>query len=134
MRIGRSASGRTRSLWPVAVVACIAVAAVASAAPELRIEAEDYEAYGSHNIGGWDIASVYCGGASGWFAVDGLDVPGEWIMLKVTFTESACFNTRLDYQASYEDTVQLVVRMLDFPAPGEELLADYSLSEGWGFG
>jgi hypothetical protein len=120
-----------------AIAALLMVAALASTAPgasELRIEAETFEPYGYYDTGGYEISVAYCSYASGALAVDGLDVPDEWFKIKVTFEVGGCYGTRLDYQSDYEDTVQLAVRLLDYPNVGDELRADYSLVGGFGFG
>ena len=104
------------------------------AADDLRIEAEEFHECGYYNIGGEDIRESYCSYASGGLAVDGLDIPDEWFKLKVTFPQAGCYSSKLDYQSAYDDTVQLVVRLLDHPGPGEELRADYELINGFGFG
>ena len=124
--------------WRLAAAAAAAIilatAGHVMAASELRIEAESFEPYGSYNIGGYEIESAFCSYASQQLAVDGLDMPGEWFKLKVTFDHAGCYSTRLDYQSGYGDTVQLAVRLLDYPNVGEELRADYTLVDGYGFG
>ncbi len=104
------------------------------AADDLRIEAEEFREYGSYNMGGEDIRESYCSYASGGLAVDGLDLRDEWFKLEVTFPHAGCYSSKIDYQSAYDDTVQLVVRLLDYPGPGEELRADYVLVNGFGFG
>ena len=118
----------------MAVVLLAGLSGASLAAEDLRIEAEEFPAYGSYNIGGEDIRESYCSYASGGLAVDGLDVPGEWFKLKVSFASGGCYSSRIDYQSAYDDTVQLVVRLLDYPVPGDELRADYVLVDGFGFG
>jgi hypothetical protein len=112
----------------------LSVAPRALAASELRIEAESFGPYGYHDIGGYEVSVSYCSYASGQLAVDGLDVPDEWFKLKVTFEVGGCYETRLDYQSAYDDTVQLAVRLLDYPSVGDEIRADYTLVNGYGFG
>jgi hypothetical protein len=120
------------SVLAAAMVALLAAGAFASGG--LRFEAEEFEAYGSYNIGGADIAVSYCSYASGGLAVDGLDVPGEWFKLKVTISSGACYSSRMDYQSAYGDTTQLAVRLLDYPHVGDELRSDYLLVDGYGYG
>jgi hypothetical protein len=127
--------GLTRpALAVLAVLTVLAAAHCAFAASELRIEAESFEPYGYYDIGGYEVEVAYCSYASGQLAVDGLDLPGEWFKLKVTFYDGGCYETRLDYQSGYEDTVQLAVRLLDYPDVGDEIRADYTLVNGYGFG
>ena len=127
-------SGRRLAQLAIAVVLLVGVPVVGQAAESLRREAEDYPSYGWYDIGGTEITDAYCSYASQGLAVDGLDVPGEWFKLKVAFTYGGCYSTRIDYQSAYGDTVGLAVRLLDYPVPGEELRADYTLYDGFGFG
>jgi hypothetical protein len=118
----------------IAVVLLAGLSGASLAAEDLRIEAEEFPAYGFYNKGGEDIRASYCSYASGGLAVDGLDRPDEWFKLRVTFAYDGCYSSRIDYQSAYDDTVRLVVRLLDCPVPGEELRADYVLVDGFGFG
>ena len=127
-------SGRHLAQLAIAVVLLAGLSGASLAADDLRLEAEEFPAYGSYNIGGESIRESYCSYASGGLAVDGLDIPDEWFKLKVTFAYGGCYSTRIDYQSAYDDTVQLVVRLLDYPAAGDELRADYLLVDGYGFG
>ncbi len=65
------------------------------AAEDLRLEAEEFPAYGSYNIGGEDIRESYCSYASGGMAVDGLDIPSEWFKLKVSIASGGCYSSRM---------------------------------------
>ena len=127
-------SGRHLAQLAVAVVLLVGLSGASIAAEDLRLEAEEFPAYGSYNIGGENIRESYCSYASGGLAVDGLDIPGEWFKLKVSFARGGCYSSRIDYQSAYDDTVQLMVRLLDYPEPMEELRADYMLINGYGFG
>jgi hypothetical protein len=55
----------------------------------LRLEAETFTIYG--NIGSLAIEQGYCGGASGEYGVNGLDVEKEWIMMPLTIPATFCF-------------------------------------------
>jgi len=128
---------RSKGAWRLQWLAAASVllfAAGATAAPELRIEAESFETVGWYNIGGADIAAGYCSYASGSLTADGLDVPGEWIKLKVKFTVEDCYSSRIDYQSSYGETTRVAVSLLDYPDIGEELRSEYALTEGYGYG
>ncbi|MBN2564781.1 MAG: hypothetical protein JXB46_03640 [Candidatus Eisenbacteria bacterium] len=127
-------SGRPLAVAVATALSIVLMAAVATGASELRVEAESFEPYGSYDIGGYPIEVAYCSYASGALAVDGLDVMSEWFKLKVTFEIGGCYESRLDYQSDYGDTVDLAVRLLDYPAVGDELRADYQLINGYGFG
>jgi hypothetical protein len=128
------ASGRRLAQLAIVAVLVAGVPLASDAAEELRREAEDFTAYGSYDVGGEPIRSSYCSFASGGLAVDGLDKPTEWFKLRVTFPNSGCYSSRIDYQSAYGDTVLLQVRLLDCPGPGQELRSEYSLVNGYGFG
>jgi hypothetical protein len=106
----------------------------APGAEDLRIEGEEFRTYGHHNIGGADISAEYCSGASQYLAADGIDVPGEWIRLKVTFPDADCYQSVIQYQAGYDEPVWLRVTLLDGAGSDQDLQADYLLVDGFGFG
>jgi hypothetical protein len=60
-------------------------AAAANATP-IILEAEDY--VGSFNLGGDYIYITSCSGASGGYAVEGYDYPGDYIELEVDITQA----------------------------------------------
>ena len=127
---------RNRGTRPAIALAAlfIAAGAVASrAAAPVYAEGEDYLNYEWHNIGGSDIRVESCSGASQGLAAGGLDVPGEWIMLKAVFPESGCYDVHVFYQAGYGDTVAFDVKVLDPSAPGGVVPVSFS-GQGWGFG
>jgi len=77
--------------WLVAAILFVVLLLVAASAAlaDIRLEAEDMTA--SHNIGGFAIEVTGCGAASGFLAVDGLDVDGEWLRLRFTLNAAFCF-------------------------------------------
>ena len=56
-----------------------------SGAQAIIIEAESFVA--SHNAGGSTITVVSCSGASGGYAVEGFDTPGDWIEMILNVPE-----------------------------------------------
>lgn len=128
-------AGRASILIPVLVAALVSLGAGAAAAAEdLRVEGEEFEAYGAHDLGGLPIATEFCASASGYLTVDWIDVPGEWIMLKVTFPHEADFESMLAYQAPYGELVVVRTTILDYPEPGQSVTSEYQLDNGYGFG
>jgi hypothetical protein len=118
----------------VAALVMIAGSAVVGVSDTpVYVEGEDFVSYGSHNLGGDDIHVEWCSGASQGYAAGGLDVPGEWIMLKVDFLRSGCYEPHVFYQAGYGDTVSFNVRVLDESAPGGSVVSAFTAT-GWGFG
>jgi hypothetical protein len=120
---------------PLLIAAAVAAAAGGAwAAEDLRVEAEEFELYGAYDLGGLPIAIEFCASASGYYTVDWIDVPGEWIKLKVTFTQDSDYGTVLAYQAPYGELVVVRTTILDYPAPGESITTDHQLDNGYGFG
>ncbi len=73
------------------LAALLLVAALAAAVPAdatIRLEAESLA--DAHNVGGAPIALVSCGTASNGHAIDGIDMPGEWIELNLLLTGPSC--------------------------------------------
>ena len=122
---------------PVSVLAAglfVLWAGAASPAEGLRVEAEEFEAYGAHDLGGLPIAIEFCASASGYYTVDWIDVPGEWIKLKVTILQEGDYGTTLAYQATYGEAVTVRTTILDYPEPGQSVQTEYALTDGYGFG
>ena len=64
-----------------------------SYAHDITVEAEDYT--NSFNTGGESIIVTECSGASGGFAVEGFDSPGEWIEVTITTPELGAYGDTL---------------------------------------
>jgi hypothetical protein len=128
---------RKRSPFPTGLLVAslfLFGAGTATPAEVLRVEAEEFEAYGAHDLGGLPIAVEFCASASGWYTVDWIDVPGEWIKLEVTIPQEGDYGSTLAYQATYGETVTVRTTILDYPEPGQSLEAEYALTDGYGFG
>lgn len=126
---------RALILLPVLAAALVIFGAGAtSAAEDLRVEAEEFELYGAYDLGGIPILVEFCGSASGYFTADGIDVPGEWIKLKVTFSQETDYETELAYQCHYGEVVEVRTTILDYPEPGQSVSTEYTLENGYGFG
>jgi len=120
------------------IVAAAAAAVLAAAGPCLAeemvyVEGEDFPAYDWFNKGGDPIEIVWCSGASQGQAAGGMDLPGEWIRLKVTFPRAGCYSPHVMYQAGYGDTVGFDLKLADDSSPGGLQIASFR-GEGWGFG
>jgi len=75
------------------------------------VEAESYT--DGYDMGGASIMPVACTSASGGFAVDGLDIPGEWIEVKATVADEACYALALGFQAPYAEPISTRVTVYD---------------------
>lgn len=70
-------------------ITALAVTAVPCQAAGLRVEVEDLTTF--YNYSGTTIGTVSCSGASGQFAIQGVDFPGEWIEIPFTLTSTVAF-------------------------------------------
>jgi hypothetical protein len=132
---GFKTGGRASMVQFAMVAALILLAScLATAANDLRVEAEEYEAYGANDLGGMPIRIEFCASASGYYTVDWIDVPGEWIKLAVTFVHEGDYRSVLAYQAPYGEPVVVRTTILDYPEPGQSLSTEYLLNDGYGFG
>jgi len=95
-----------------AVMAAALVAVLLPActyAHQITVEAETYTA--SFNTGGEEIHVTICGAASGGYAVEGFDSPGEWIELSLTVPAPAAYAdtlrsaNELDYEGDARMTI-----------------------------
>ncbi|MCB9513115.1 MAG: hypothetical protein H6694_02235 [Candidatus Latescibacteria bacterium] len=85
------------ALCLVLAIAALQITPVAAPAEDvILVEGETYVA--SHDLGGYSIHVTYCSSASGGYAADGLDIPGEWIELDVTLAEAHAYRARLALQ------------------------------------
>lgn len=73
----------------ILIAMCFVFHAAPSAAVEQRLDADQVYTWG--NIDGILIQKVNCDGALNGRAVDGLDVPGEWIAWHLVLSEPSCF-------------------------------------------
>ncbi len=131
MTHGTSVTRRDVRLPAVVAVVLLVVAAVAFADSAVMVEGEDYVEY--NNIGGGLIRPEFCSSASGQYAADYIDVPGEWIMLRATFTSTACYDPVVAYQANAADLIELRVTIEKGSPAGTDISADYSML-GYGIG
>lgn len=125
--------GVVRRLAALAVVLLASAAVPSAGDTPVFAEGEDYLNYEWYNIGGFDIGVEWCSGASQGYAAGGLDVAGEWIMLRAVFPKGGCYEVHVLYQAEYEDTVAFDVKLLDPAAPGGVVSVSFE-GRGWGFG
>ena len=75
-----------RALLALALVAALCTAGHAST---YLVEAESYVA--SYDAGGVSMYTTPCSGASGGYAVEGYDYPGDWIEVILNVPESGTF-------------------------------------------
>ncbi len=102
---------RTAVAVPLALGLLVLVTIPAAGALSVLVEAESYT--DGYDMGGASIMSVACSGASGGLAVDGLDIPGEWIEVKATIPTEACYELLMNYQAPYAEPIETRVTVFD---------------------
>ncbi len=104
----------TNPAFAAAMLALALLAFLATPAPgavSVVVEAESF--VDAYDLGGASILSVACTSASQGLAVDGLDIAGEWIELRASLPDAACYELLLGYQAPYAETIQTMVTVFD---------------------
>ena len=115
------------------LLASFALLAAMPAAGAILVLAEAESYVDTKDMGGVSIASVFCADASGQYAVDGLDIVNEWIEVKATITDEACYGFQLGYQAPYGETIETLVTVFDEGHSTIEGEAPFEFV-GWGLG
>ncbi len=110
---------------PLVLVLMALATTPAAGAISVLVEAESY--VGAYDMGGASIMSILCSSASGEHAVDGLDIAGEWIELKATIADEACYDLLIGYQAPYEETIETLVTVFDEGHAGVEGDSEFAL-------
>ena len=119
------------ALCLVLAIAALQITPVAAPAEDvILVEGETYVA--SHDLGGYSIHVTYCSSASGGYAADGLDIPGEWIELDVTLAEAHAYRARLALQGWPDESSTLRLALTP-QAGGDAPSADFA-HEGSGIG
>ena len=72
--------------------------AMALAGPSVQAECEAF--VDNHNIDGLRIQTVFCSGASGYYAAFGIDVIGEWIEVIVDAPVTGYYQPTVAYQTA----------------------------------
>jgi len=115
-----------------AILLLLLVAGPASAGVTVQAECEEY--VDSYNLGGEEITKSFCSGASEYHAADGLDITGEWIEVEIAVPLTGYYQPLLGYQTAYEDSSAVRLTIQDDSVPEVNLIADFELLDGWGFG
>jgi len=100
----------------------------------VTVQAECEEFVDSYNIGGLEIMKSFCSGASEYYAIDGLDVTGEWIQVDIAVPLTGYYQPLVGYQVEYEDSAAVRLTVLDDGPAEVNRVSDFELLEGWGFG
>ncbi len=108
----RPVDGLRRTVALPLAIGLLALATVpAAGALSVLVEAESYT--DGYDMGGASIKSIACTSASGGLAVDGLDISGEWIEVKATIPDEACYELVMSYQAPYAELIETRVTVYD---------------------
>ncbi len=100
-------------------------------AHEIVLEAEDY--VNSFDAGGTAIYSTTCSGASGGYAVEGFDFPGDWIEVTLTIPELGAYADTLRSAGLYGyDSDMRITIMAGAPGGGD--IESYYSPVGLGIG
>ncbi len=107
-------------------------ATAASAGPVVQTECETFVDH--YNIDGIRIHEELCSGASGYHAVFGIDVVGEWIEVIVEAPVTGYYEPLLAYQVEYEEMAGVKMTVIDEDMAGVNRVSYFKLEEGWGVG
>ena len=120
-----------RSLVTVGSLLGLVLLLASSQAHALLIEAETFVA--SYNAGGDPIVVVSCSAASGGYAVEGFDSPGDWIelVLNVPATYGYADSLRSAGNFGYESDLRTTIFGAD-PDGGDVVSAYHTVGAGIG--
>jgi hypothetical protein len=93
-------------------------------AHEIVIEAESYVS--SFDAGGTAIYSTLCSGASGGYAVEGFDFPGDWIEIVLTTPHLGAFADTLRSAGLYGYESDMRITIMGGAQGGGDLESYYS--------
>ncbi len=96
---------------PLAFGLLVLATVPAAGALSVLVEAESFT--DGYDMGGASIMAIACTSASGGLAVDGLDISGEWIEVKATIPDEACYELVMSYQAPYNEPIETRVTVFD---------------------
>ncbi len=108
--------------------------AATSALGGTTIQAECEGYVDSYNIGGLRIHKAFCSEASEYYAADGVDVIGEWIEVSIFAPVTGYYEPTVGYQIEYEETAGIRLTVINEEGGDVNLVSDFTLTEGWGFG
>jgi hypothetical protein len=92
-------------------------------AHDITVEAESYT--NSFNAGGTAIYSTACSGASGGYAVEGFDAPGDWIEVTLTTPELAAYGDTLRSAGLYGYESDMRITIMNGAQGGGDLESYY---------
>jgi hypothetical protein len=92
-------------------------------AHEITLEAEDYTS--SFNTGGESIYVTACSGASGGYAVEGFDSPGEWIEITLTTPELGAYADTLRSAGLYGYESDMRITIMNGAEGGGDIQSYY---------
>ena len=95
-----------------------------SYAHEIALEAEDYT--GSFNTGGESIYVTACAGASGGYAVEGFDSPGDWIEVTLTTPQLGAYADTLRSAGLYGYESDMRITIMNGAEGGGDIESYYS--------
>ena len=123
---------RTVALVVGALLTLAIAAASALGGTTIQAECEGYVDH--YNIDGIRIHEELCSGASGYHAVFGIDVVGEWIEVIIEAPVTGYYEPLLAYQVEYEEMAGVKMTVIDEDMTGVNRVSYFKLEEGWGVG
>ena len=106
------------------VLLALAMAPAGLSAHEITLEAEDY--VNSFDAGGTAIYNTACSGASGGYAVEGFDWPGDWIEVVLTIPELGAYADTLRSAGLYGYESDMRITIMGGAEGGGDINSYYS--------
>jgi hypothetical protein len=107
------------------------VVCMSANAQPIIVEAESYVA--SHDEGGAAIHVTACGAASGGFAIEGFDFPGDWIEVALVLGDNKSMACRIRSGGDVGVATDLQSTVFGAGTMGEDLVSPYP-TQGVGIG
>jgi hypothetical protein len=92
-------------------------------AHDITVEAENYATY--YNLGGGSIYITACSAASGGYAVEGFDYPGDWIEVTVNVPNAGAFADTLRSAGLSGNESDIRITIFGAGQSGYDVLSDY---------
>lgn len=108
----------------LAVLLAAAMLPAGAFAHEIVLEAEDY--VNSFDTGGTAIYTTACSGASGGYAVEGFDSPGDWIEVVLTIDELGAYADTLRSAGLYGYESDMRITIMEGGQGGGDIESYYS--------
>ena len=108
----------------ICVLLALVIMPAAIYAHDITLEAEDY--VNSFDTGGTAIYVTACSGASGGYALEGFDSPGDWIEMVLTIDELGAYADTLRSAGLYGYESDMRITIMEGAPDGGDIESYYS--------